>query len=45
MKLKLFLILAMFQLDLSLKTQVLDSGKVAILGVDKFGREVLRFNI
>ena len=45
MKIQLFLVLAIYSLDMRLQTQVLDSGHVAILGVDKFNREVMRFLI
>lgn len=45
MKTQLFVVLSIFQLDITLRTQVLDSGQVAILGIDQFGREALRFLI
>lgn len=45
MKIQLFVILVLFQLDISLRTQVLNSGQVAILGVDQFSRECMRFLI
>ena len=44
-RMMLFICLATFQLDLKLLTQVTGDGKIAILAVNKFDREVLRFNI
>lgn len=44
-KFQLFMILARFQLEFTLRTQVVRSGQVYVLGVDKYNKEVLRFAI
>ena len=47
LKIVMFVQLAVgwFELDLSLRTQVLNDGTVAILGLDVFEREILRINL
>lgn len=47
LKIVMFVQLAVgwFELDLSLRTQVLNDGTVAILGLDVFEREILRITL